>query len=246
MKHSLQYFRWAFAVTATGLILSFVLGWYYGGNLESALSFLFVGTVLAVLEISLSFDNAIVNANKLKTMSPKWQHRFLTWGILIAVFGMRVIFPLAIVSIAAGIGPIKAIVLAASEPHTYAAIMHDAHEPVVAFGGTFLLMVALGFFLDREKEIDWIEPLERRMRAQANFVEYTPFVLALIAVIELAGRGESWLAYVAGIYFIARIAHAFGMDGGSLQIGRMIGIMVTFLVLLGLAVVAALIAAGVM
>ena len=90
------------------------------------------------------------------------------------------------------------------------------------------------------------EPLERRMRAQANFVEYTPFVLALIAVIELAGRGESWLAYVAGIYFIARIAHAFGMDGGSLQIGRMIGIMVTFLVLLGLAVVAALIAAGVM
>ena len=89
MKHSLQYFRWAFAVTATGLILSFVLGWYYGGNLETALSFLFVGTVLAVLEISLSFDNAIVNANKLKDMTPKWQRRFLTWGILVAVFGMR-------------------------------------------------------------------------------------------------------------------------------------------------------------
>ena len=89
------------------------------------------------------------------------------------------------------------------------------------------------------------EPLERRMRAQANFVENTPFVLALIAVIEMAGVGEPWLAYVAGAYFIARIAHAYGMDGGSLGLGRMIGTIVTMLTLLGLAVVAALVAARV-
>lgn len=87
------------------------------------------------------------------------------------------------------------------------------------------------------------EPLERRMRAQANFVENTPFILALIAAIELSGRGEPWLAYVAGIYFIGRIAHAFGMDGGSLGKGRMVGTIVTMLTLLGLAIYAALVAA---
>jgi hypothetical protein len=90
------------------------------------------------------------------------------------------------------------------------------------------------------------EPLQRRMRAQANFVENTPYVLALISLVELAGEGQPWLAYVAGAYVLARIAHAFGMDGGSLQIGRMIGTMVTLLVQLGLAVFAALVAAGAM
>jgi uncharacterized membrane protein YecN with MAPEG domain len=90
------------------------------------------------------------------------------------------------------------------------------------------------------------EPLERRMRAQANFVENTPFVLILIAAIELSGRGTPWLAYVAGLYMIGRIAHGFGMDGGSKQIGRMIGTLITMLTLLGLAVVASLIGAGVM
>ena len=90
------------------------------------------------------------------------------------------------------------------------------------------------------------ENLIRRMRAQANFVENAPFVLILIAAIELSGRGDPWLAWVAGAFIIGRVAHAFGMDGGSMQIGRMIGTLVSMLTLLGLAVVAALIAAGVM
>ncbi|MCK0098274.1 MAPEG family protein [Qipengyuania sp. S6317L1] len=88
--------------------------------------------------------------------------------------------------------------------------------------------------------------LIRRMRAQANFVENAPFVLILIGAIELSGRGEPWLAWVAGAFIIGRVAHAFGMDGGSMQIGRMIGTLVSMLTLLGLAIVAALIAAGVM
>jgi len=89
------------------------------------------------------------------------------------------------------------------------------------------------------------EPLERRMRAQANFVENTPFVLILIAAIELAGAGGWWLQYVAAIYLIARLAHAYGMDGGSMKIGRMIGTIVSMLTLIGLAVVASLVAARV-
>lgn len=90
------------------------------------------------------------------------------------------------------------------------------------------------------------ENLIRRMRAHANFTETAPFVLILIAAIEIAGKGAEWLPYVAGIYIIGRIAHVFGMEGGSLMVGRLIGIIITMLTLLGLAIVAALIAARVL
>jgi uncharacterized membrane protein YecN with MAPEG domain len=90
------------------------------------------------------------------------------------------------------------------------------------------------------------EALQRRMRAQLNYVENTAFVLILIAAIELAGKGSWWLALVAAAYFLARVAHGFGMDGGKAQMGRMIGTLTTMLVQLALAIVAALIAAGVM
>lgn len=90
------------------------------------------------------------------------------------------------------------------------------------------------------------ESLQRRMRAQLNYVENTAFVLVLLAAIELAGVGSWWLAYVAAAFFIGRVLHAFGMDGGKLKVGRMIGTLTTMLTQLGLAVVAALTAAGVM
>jgi uncharacterized protein len=87
--------------------------------------------------------------------------------------------------------------------------------------------------------------LARRIRAQLNFVEYTPFVLFLIAAIELSGRGGMWLSIVAAVYFFARIAHALGMDSETMSKLRMIGMWITFLTLIGLAVYAALIAGGV-
>jgi len=93
---------------------------------------------------------------------------------------------------------------------------------------------------------DGNETVIRRMRAHANFVESAPFVLILIALIELTGRGEPWLAYVAGAYIIGRVLHAFGMDGGSFGKGRFIGTIVTLLTLAGLAVVSVLILMGVM
>nr|WP_290428705.1 DUF475 domain-containing protein [Defluviimonas salinarum] len=158
----MSYYYGALAVTLVGLAGATWLGWHYGG-MPGALSFLMIGAVLAVLEISLSFDNAIVNANKLKDMTPEWQHRFLTWGIVIAVFGMRIVFPLAVVAIAAKIGPIEALVLAASEPEEYARIIGEAHLSIAAFGGTFLLMVALGFFIDEEKDVHWFAAAERML-----------------------------------------------------------------------------------
>ncbi|NJM81815.1 MAG: DUF475 domain-containing protein [Tabrizicola sp.] len=183
MTAALHYFRWAFIVTAAGLILCFWLGWSYSGTIGGALRFLFVGTVLAILEISLSFDNAIVNANKLKDMTPVWQRRFLTWGILIAVFGMRIIFPLLVVVIAAHIGPIAAIQLAATQPDEYARIIGDAHLSIAAFGGSFLMMVALSYFFDEGKEVHWIAGLERRMSAYASIRGLEVAALLVIVMI---------------------------------------------------------------
>ena len=90
------------------------------------------------------------------------------------------------------------------------------------------------------------ERLIRRMRAHANFVESAPFVVLLVAVIELAGKGGAWLPYIAGMYFIARIAHGFGMDGTTFGVGRTIGVIITLLTLVGLAIVAALIGMGIL
>ncbi len=86
----------------------------------------------------------------------------------------------------------------------------------------------------------------RRMRAQANFIESAPFVLVLLAAVELTGRGEPWLAYVAGAYMLGRIIHAFGMEENGPGKGRFIGTIITLLTQLGLGVVAVLILMGVM
>ncbi len=193
-----HYFRWAFAVTVLGLVLSPWLGWASTGTMQGALSFLLVGAVLAVLEISLSFDNAIVNANKLKTMTPLWQQRFLTWGILIAVFGMRIVFPLLIVVVAAGIGPGQALVLAWSEPAEYARIIGEAHLSIAAFGGAFLMMVALKFFVDDAKDVHWIAILERRM---AEFSSVQGLELAIVLALMLILSAVLPAADVAAFLF---------------------------------------------
>ena len=102
-----SYLKWPLVVTVIGLILSAWLGWATKGTIGGIIGFLMIGTVLAALEIALSFDNAIVNANKLEDMTPVWRQRFLTWGILIAVFGMRIVFPLAIVALFAWVNPFE-------------------------------------------------------------------------------------------------------------------------------------------
>ncbi|HRO14807.1 MAG TPA: DUF475 domain-containing protein [Paracoccus sp. (in: a-proteobacteria)] len=182
MRTTLRYMTWPFIVTVLGLILAAFLGYEFSGTTSGALSFFLIAAVLAVLEISLSFDNAIVNANKLKTMSPRWQRRFLTWGIVIAVFGMRVIFPLLVVVIAARIGPWAAVRLAATDPVRYAELIGEAHLAIAAFGGSFLMLVALNYFFDQSKEVDWIEILERRLRL-AGSIRGMEVGLVLICVL---------------------------------------------------------------
>ncbi|ORW84848.1 hypothetical protein AWB92_28330 [Mycobacterium sp. IEC1808] len=148
-------------VTAAAL----AIGYLHGGP-----NALFLLLVLAVLEISLSFDNAIINAAILKRMSPLWRQMFLTLGILIAVFGMRLFFPLLIVWATAGLEPVRAFELALNPPPhgalefpdgspSYEKLIAAAHPRIAAFGGTFLLMLFLDFvFHDRDiKWLKWIE-----------------------------------------------------------------------------------------
>lgn len=198
----LVYFRWALVVTAVGLILGAMLGWQSTGTLSGMLGIFVVVAVLAVLEISLSFDNAIVNANVLKTMRPEWQRRFLTWGILIAVFGMRIVFPLLIVVIAAGIGPWQALVLAALDPDAYARIMRDAHLPIAAFGGTFLMMVGLSFFFDHEKDVHWVAWIERRMARTATVrgIEVAVVLAVMLGMSRLLPAEEQIVFVMAAVW----------------------------------------------
>ncbi len=141
------------------------LGVWYGaestGTMSGTAQMLWIIVVLSVLEISLSFDNAVVNASVLKNMDHVWQRRFLTWGILFAVFGMRIVFPLAIVAIAAGLGPIDAVNLSLNDPLEYERIVSSAHIGIAGFGGAFLAMVGLKFFFDGEKDIHWVGTIER-------------------------------------------------------------------------------------
>jgi uncharacterized protein len=87
------------------------------------------------------------------------------------------------------------------------------------------------------------EPLVRRMRAQANFGEQVPLTLALVALVELAGKGGQWLAPAAAIFIAGRICHAIGMDG-EFKAGRGIGMLTSMLLQLVLIIVAVLTALG--
>jgi hypothetical protein len=179
VRTTLKYFRNSFLATVAGLGLGAFLGWEATGSLVGALSTMFIVAVLAILEVSLSFDNAVVNATVLKEMTPVWRRRFITWGIAIAVFGMRIIFPLVIVAIIARIDPLSALVMAATEPDRYSRLLTSAHVSVSAFGGAFLAMVGLKHFFDYEKDVHWIAVIERPL-ARLGRIEAVELGLVLL------------------------------------------------------------------
>ncbi|WP_455480386.1 DUF475 domain-containing protein [Bartonella sp. B12(2025)] len=177
----LGYFKWTFFFTIIGVFIGGAIGWFETGSVTGFLKYFFICCVLGILEVSLSFDNSIINARVLEKMDPLWRRRFLLWGILVAVFGMRIVFPLLVVAIAVGISPIAAVKLAIWEPHQYAAILTDAHVGIAAFGGTFLMMVGLKYFFDPEKEVHWLAFIEKpAQKFGALFGIDIAIVLALI------------------------------------------------------------------
>jgi len=161
-------------------VIGLALGLWYGGGTGLALA-----AILAVLEVSLSFDNAVVNATVLVRMSPFWQKIFLTVGVAIAVFGMRLLFPLLIVGITAKLNPYDAIHLALKggsidTAHTYAWELKQAHPAIAAFGGMFLLMIFLEFVFE-EREITWLSWLEKPL-ARIGKLDQLSVVIALAAL----------------------------------------------------------------
>ncbi|WP_328900032.1 DUF475 domain-containing protein [Streptomyces sp. NBC_00441] len=168
----LKTFGWSFAITVIGLVAA----WFYGGWEAFG-----VVAILSVLEISLSFDNAVVNAGILKKMSAFWQKIFLTIGVIIAVFGMRLVFPVVIVAITASLNPIDAIDLSFNDPDRYKELVTDAHPAIAAFGGMFLLMIFLDFIFE-DRDIQWLRWIERPL-AKLGKVDMLSVCIALIVLL---------------------------------------------------------------
>lgn len=180
MATLLRFYTFSLIFTVICLGLGAWYGWVSTGTVTGTLALLWIIVVLSVLEVSLSFDNAVVNAAVLKDMDEVWQKRFLTWGIAFAVFGMRIVFPLAIVAIAAGLGPIETVNLSLNDPERYEQIVSSAHVGIAGFGGAFLAMVGLKFFFDMDKDVHWIAVIERQL---AKFAALPAAEIALLLLV---------------------------------------------------------------
>lgn len=192
----MKYFYSSFIITA--LALGAV--WYFSGLLA-----VYICALLAILEISLSFDNAVVNAKVLADMDEVWRRRFIVWGIPIAVFGMRFAFPIIIVSIAAGISFIETLNLAINDIEAYHEHLEAHKLEIYTFGGAFLLMVALDFFF-AGRQIRWIPLIEsNRVMLALSRAKNASVFAAILAGIFIVYFVDSVSCAVA--YFSAILAH---------------------------------------
>lgn len=178
MNTFLRHF-WVDLVLTFGAIIAILIG---RGVVAAGLVI-----VVLIIEIAFSFDNAVINAKILARLSKFWQTLFLTLGILIAVVGMRLIFPILLVSLTAKLGWTEVIRIALNEPATYAHFIEAAHPAISAFGGGFLIMLALYFFFDKNKTIHWlrIEPHMQRIGHWSVPPIIAFLVLGIIAVLPM-------------------------------------------------------------
>ena len=205
----LKTFGWSFAVTAIGLALAGVL-WGWKG--------LAIVGILSILEISLSFDNAVINAGILRKMNAFWQKIFLTIGILIAVFGMRLVFPVVIVAITAKLGPIEAVNLAINDKEKYEHLVTGAHPAIAAFGGMFLLMIFLDFIFE-ERDIRWLGFLEKPLSKLGKLDTFS-VVIALAVLL------------VSATTLATDVAHGGGDKSATVLLSGVAGLM-TYLIVNG-------------
>jgi len=188
----MQHFKYSFILTGIGLFIALLWGGFPA---------VIITAILAILEVSLSFDNAVVNAGVLKNMEEVWKQRFLTWGMLIAVLGMRLVFPILIVAFAADLGIFEVSYMALADPDTYSAYLTSAHVQISAFGGTFLLLVFLYFIFDAEKEVLWLEKLETKLQqiGKLDSAEIVIAVVALLIMQSMLPQEEKLSALLAGL-----------------------------------------------
>jgi hypothetical protein len=215
----MKHFKGSMIFTVVALALAAYAGYAQTGLIAAALSYTFLAFVLGVMETSLSLDNAVVNASVLKDMDEKWVKRFLTWGIAIAVFGMRIIFPLAIVAIAAMVTPWEAVRIALFDHARYEQIVTGAHIGISGFGGAFLALVGLSFFFDDDREHLWLPIIEKPLATMAK-IPYVQYIVtaAIIGILTpFVGEGKQWTFLVAGAAGIVTffLVHLLGEKMGA-------------------------------
>ncbi len=202
----MRYFLISNIVAVIGLALAWVWAGWPG--------FVIAG-LLSIMEITLSFDNAVVNATVLKEMSEKWQKRFLTWGILLAVFGMRLLFPLVIVACATGLSIQEVADLAFEQPAEYSKHVLASHIAIASFGGMFLLMVFFHYFFNQDKKVHWLVMLEKRLAKMGKLesIEVIMALLILLGMQALLPPDERLSALVAGVIGVVLYVGINGMTG---------------------------------
>jgi len=184
------------------LVIGLALGFYIGG-----IEALYIVALLAILEISLSFDNAVVNVKVLEGMEEVWQQRFITWGIPIAVFGMRFLLPMVMVAVASGLGVWETFEMALHTPTHYQAVLHSVETLIFAFGGSFLLMVFLSFIFDEDRQTHWIKPIEQsRVLHKLGKLANIQMTLATLVGTIITLLTQSYL--IALSYFLGVLLYA--------------------------------------
>ncbi len=180
----LRYLGFSGLVSAVAVVAVLVtLGW--GAAVTVA--------VLAAIEIAFSFDNAVINAKVLERLSSLWQQLFLTLGMVIAILGMRLVFPILIVMVTAHLPWGQVVHEALRHPEAYSRHLDEAHTAIAAFGGGFLLTLALYFLSDNDRDVMWLEHLERPLQRYGGTVWLPPLisiiVVGLIALTIGGGHG---------------------------------------------------------
>lgn len=198
---------YAFSTTVSLALIAYV-------GFKSGVSALALVLILAALEITFSFDNAVINAKILKNMTRAWQQVFLTVGILIAVFGVRVILPVLIVASASGLGIGNVIDLALNNPDEYGHKLEDAHHTIASFGGMFLLMIFLDFIFT-ERPTKWIKPLEKAF-AKAGRLSSASVLVAmgvLLTVSSMLHGEERETVLISGLFGVFIYLLIRSLDG---------------------------------
>lgn len=194
-----------FSVLITVLSLAAVAG-YIGPQA------LFIAAVLILVEITFSFENAIINAKVLSGVSEFWRKIFITIGILIAVVGMRLVFPIVIVAITANLSMGAVVDLALNNPSQYAEELNSAHISIASFGGMFLMMLCLHFFFDAKRKIRWISIIEKPLQDMSRWWVYTAASLLILAAISLSPANHAQQeTFVAGLIGIATYIIVHGL-----------------------------------
>jgi hypothetical protein len=206
----MRYFYVSFIVAAIGLGLSFFIDGF---------SAVYLTAILAILEVSLSFDNAVVNAKILQNMDKIWEKRFLTWGMLVAVFGIRFIFPVLIVAVAANLGIVETLNIAINNPLKYHQVLLKSENLIYAFGGAFLWLVFTEFLFE-EKQVRWIKPVERYAEKLGRVNNISLIVATLIGIIIIydSKSYEIGIAYLLGMLtysLLNGINEAFAVEGAK-------------------------------